>query len=355
MSYDLNSKELALILFHAVCDSEKELYGQPVAAQRVIENHLQKLTDKAMKQKSYTSFTVSHMFDSFSRLGLRPPERFVKFLEDKAIEMLPEAKSDDIADMLKAGAKLGLPFGKGFFNAVQKRMPFVQASFAPAQVYETLHALAILDSVNALHNGSKRFQMGNIFGPMFGDPKVRQKLTGLDSDASRHMLLDTIYWFKGQKPFPYPRQPETNSYFEHEVSSAFARAGAQILPVKPDPDTHHCTDLSACFNQTVFAVECDGPTHFVRSLDDHKVFLDGSTIFQTALQTKRHNEQKLVRMPHDVFYRNVGNDEMFEYLLLEIEDAAPGSYLVGSSGGLIPLMSGYDSDLAFPGKPSEPA
>lgn len=114
-------------------------------------------------------------------------------------------------------------------------------------------------------------------------------------------------------------------------------------------------DLKAAFGATSFAVECDGPDHFIRCVDSHNSVLNGNTIFQTALMARRDPEQLLIRLPYDVFYQNMDNHEMWQYLMIALEEAGTGNYIVGPEGSLLSLTAGFDPGLPYEEHPVSPA
>jgi hypothetical protein len=168
------------------------------------------------------------------------------------------------------------------------------------------------------------------------------------------MLLDSVFWFKGQVPASYPPETDDSSFFESDVVTALKNAGADVFDTKPHPVSKHRIDLAGLFNQKSFHLECDGPDHFVRCADNHTSMLDGNTILQTALIARRDPGNKLLRLPYDVFYQNMDNREMWEYLLLAVDDAEAGSYIVGPEGDLMALTDGFDPGLAYEEHPAGP-
>lgn len=353
----LNMKELALVLFHsALHGSDRGVYGEQKIARRVIENHIQGWTDKVLRQQEgHTAYTLSHMLLAFSILKMRPPERLVKFLEPKITQAVSEMHAKDMRDTLKSLATLGMPLDKGFFKAVQDRIPQIKHEFNGYDLYEVFHSLSILDAVGENLHGKRRAPLGNIFSPLLSDPQVRQKLVENDDEKTRRMLLDSVFWFKGQTPLTYTPENGDASLFETDVAAAFKHAGANLHPSEPHPVTKHRIDLKAAFGATSFAVECDGPDHFVRCVDSHNSVLNGNTIFQTALMARRDPDQLLIRLPYDVFYQNMDNHEMWQYLMIELEDVGTGNYIVGPDGNLLPLTAGFDPGLPYEEHPVSPS
>ena len=344
----LNMKELALVLYHSAIHAVNGVYGDKIKAMRVIENHVQGWTDKVVRQsEGHTPYTLSHIVEAFGVLRLRPPERLREFLEPRLIAAVPAMHERDMTSMLGGLARLGMPLDKKFYQAVQQRMPQIKHEFPAQGIYQIFHSLAILDAVGQLHHGKKKLPLNDIFTPLLNDPQIRQKLAEREDDASRRMLLDSVYWFKGETPLRYSPETGGKSFFETDVAAALQHAGAQMKDTKPHPVSRHRIDLAGQFNKTSFVVECDGPDHFVRCTDNHTSMLDGNTLFQTALIARRDPGQKMLRLPYDVFYANMDNTEMWEYLLLAVEEAKEGSYIVGPAGDLLSLNEGFDPGLPY--------
>lgn len=138
-----------------------------------------------------------------------------------------------------------------------------------------------------------------------------------------------------------PSESDTSSLFESDVADELRESGARVNNGVSIQTPSHIVDLSATFGQATFFVECDGPTHFVHGADDHKVSLNGSTIFQTALIRKGNPDKSLVRIPIDVCYPKRGDRDFWDSFLVAASEAQVGAYCLASNGKLLPVCDGY--------------
>lgn len=339
----LTSKELALALFHATKGAQNGRYGEnPEPALDVIRNRVQPWTDRALKKNDYSSYTIAHMFDGFSRLGLRPPERFITFALDKTQSLISKFNRDDVTDFAHAIAHLGILPNRKILTEMSNKITSIRGVFSPGQLHSLMRSLAILDCLSIHHNPSKPYSFGTLFSELLRDQKVREKLASTSEPNCKGMLSDAILWFKGTAPYKRPSESDTSSLFESDVANKLRNIGATVKAGVPIQTPNHTIDLSATFGQVTFFVECDGPTHFVHGADDHKVYLNGPTIFQTALIHKKNADTSIIRIPIDVFYQKISDQEFWEDFLVTMDDAKIGAYCLAANGKLLPLCNGRD-------------
>lgn len=353
----LNQKQLTLILYHSVKALNQEVYGEDIEkAQKVVKSHIQKWTDnaiKALKGKSEASVStpqsIENTLSAFRGLNLQPPERLTEFLGQKAETEMQKFSARDLVNVLSASGYLALPLDDKFLQAAGKRLQELGAGLTPNDAIEVFHALATVDSVQQSLKGDERFKLKKTFDALLNNKAVRGKLAGVeDQESMTRRILDSVYWFQGNDLVKkYPKTEDTASLFEQDVRDAFAQSGATMQETTPHPVTGQRIDLTGTFSGKSFYVECDGPTHFLRTSDGHNSVLNGSTIFQTALKTKRDEDMVILRMPHDTFYRNQGNHEVFDDVLLALETLPPGGYIITPAGKTIPLTKGYNEDIGF--------
>lgn len=345
----LTSKELALVLFHATKGAQMGLYSEDTtAACEAIKNRVQTWTDKAIKRNDYSGYTIAHMFDAFSRLDLRPPERFVSFALEKAKTLIASNfNADDMTDFTAAIAHLAILPDKKLLTAIGTQLTQVKRAFSPHQTCSVIRSVAILDTLAAHHHGSKRYSFGSTFSEFINDNKIREKLANLSDPASKGMLSDALLWFKGTTPYPRSAESGTSSLFENDNKIALENAGATVQMGVHIPTPNHIIDLSATFGRATFYVECDGPSHFIHGADDHKIYLNGPTIFQTALISKGYPDTTLVRIPADVFYPKRGDSDFWESFLITVDDADNGAYCLASGGNLLPIGEGRDRAFQY--------
>ncbi len=168
-----------------------------------------------------------------------------------------------------------------------------------------MRSLAVIDCLSVHHHVSKPYSFGSLFSELLNDGSIRSKIASVTDVDCKAMLSDAILWFKGKTPYARPSEPDTSSIFESDVAEELRNSGASVNSGVSIQTPNHIVDLSATFGQATFFVECDGPTHFVHGADDHKVYLNGSTIFQTALIQKGNADKSLVRISIDVFIKNM--------------------------------------------------
>lgn len=345
LNLSLTSKELALTLFHAGRGAQNKVYGPDIPeAISAIESRLQKWTDKAMRsnRNDYSPYTIAHMFHGFSLIALRPPERFTEFALDLADKHIKEFNAEDMTFFLTSIATLGLPLSDKMLRGIANRTGEIKSALTAHQCHDVVWSLAILDSVCSLHRGPKRFQMNSVFSSLIANPIVRGRLASLGDISHHNMLSDSILWFKGETPSPRHEDMTPPTLLEQDISAALKKAGAIINPPVDIPSPKHRIDLSASFNRQHFYVECDGPYHHVRGTDDHKVYLNGPTLFQTALISRACPDKKILRIPIDVFYQRMVDQEFWENVLVYLDDAKDGSYNLANDGYLTPLYEGRD-------------
>lgn len=334
LAQKLDAKELALVLYHATKDSINGVYGEDIkAAQAAIENRIQKWTDKSLKAyENFTPFTLAQMLTSLKLLNLRPPERFVEFAMTKAEKLIPEFNADDMNFSLSAFAYLSIPLPKKIIQAIEKRMPAIQQTFSSDQAYNVLWSLAVIDAVNKHHNPQEKLSLSGAYNALIKDQLIRQKLASSNKKSFHNMLSDSLLWFKGDTEIERSQEEDTSSLFELDVKVELEKAGAIILPSYELKKPKHKVDISAKFNNASILFECDGPTHFVRSADDFKVYLNGKTLFQTALIFRNIKSSSIIRIPSDVYYQHMGDTDFWGNLLLEIDDKELGAYILGQYG-----------------------
>lgn len=346
MKQGLNSKELALVLYHATLKAKNGIYGEDTkAALREIECRLQTWTDKALTQtRTITPYTLAHMMHGFSLLELRPPQRFIDQSMELANALVPNFNADDASYFLESLARLAIPAPKKTIGLLQKRMPSIINSFASEQAYRVVHSMAILDAVNEHHFGRGKASLSQLYSDTLKDSRFRAKLAEAQHIGQTHMLSDSLLWFKGDTPINRTEQDDTVSLFEGDVKHNLELAGASVSNDTIISKLKHRVDLTAVFNDKAILIECDGPSHSVKSVDDHKMYLNGNTILQTGLIQKAQPNQNIVRIPHDVFYQHMNDQDFWETFLLTIDEAETGAYILDNNG-LIELVAGKHSAL----------
>lgn len=338
----LNPKELALILFHATKNAKDALYGNPSEARRIIESHIQKWTDKVTRQKEgFSHFTFTHMLHAFRELDLRPPERFLRFILEKSEGELKDYNALNLVSTLDSLARLGIDPGKKYLVKAAERLPHVVPSMTTAEAFETLYAIGLLDAIGEHHHGNKRFPLGGVYNALLKNQIFRSKIAAGETKAQLKILADSTTWFRPSDSVPSTLESNANPVFEGDVSHILESAGATILEPRRIKKPDHQLDLTASFGKVTFHVECDGPTHYVRSADDHKVYLNGSTLFQTALIHRALPNETVLRIPHNVFYAKMNEQEMWEEVLINIDDKKPGAYILGPHGQFIELGGSF--------------
>lgn len=338
----LTSKELAIALYHSTKGALNGRYGEnPEPALDVIKSHVQTWTDCALRKKEYTGYTIAHMLDGFAHLNLRPPERFVSFALEKAKNLISGFNADDIVFFSHAVAHLGILPDKKLLIAMGDRIRSSRSYFSPHQLHSLIRSLAVLDCLSVHHHVSKRYSFGSLFSELLNDRSIRAKIASVTDADCKAMLSDAILWFKGSTPYARPSESDTSSLFESGVAAELRNLGASVTGGVSIQTPNHIVDLSATFGQATFFVECDGPTHFVHGADDHKVYLNGSTIFQTALIQKGNADKSLVRIPIDVYYPKQENRDFWDSFLAAVHDAEVGAYCLASNGKLLPVCDGY--------------
>lgn len=344
----LTSKELAIALYHSTKGALNGRYGEkPKPAMDVIKSRVQTWTDRALKKREYTSFTISQMLDGFSLLSLRPPERFVSFVLGKSKELISGFNADDMVSILGDMAHLGILPDKQLLKAMGAGIRSSRGSFSPHQLHSLMRSLAVLDCLSVHHHVSKPYSFGSLFSELLDDVNIRAKIASVTDVDCKAMLSDAILWFKGRTPYARPSEPDTSSLFESDVADELRNSGAFVNSGVSIQTPNHIVDLSATFGQATFFVECDGPTHFVHGADDHKVYLNGSTIFQTALIQKGNADKSLVRIPIDVFYPKHGDRDFWDSFLVAVDDAEVGAYCLASNGKLLPICDGWDKQYEY--------
>ncbi len=355
LQMDLSRKQLDIVLFGTAKAIHKNHYGERASAKdrarRIVKNNIQKWTDKFLKKfggptsdkKNDFAFTISQTLKAFQLLEMQPPERLMQRLEQKIVEHAREFSPADVVDTFSAIGRLALPLDDNAMRALMKRTKELAASFSPHDSAQMVHALAMMDAVQAVHKGENRPRLDKTFGTLLSDPVFRQKAAVSDDEKdSVRKIWDAMYWFYARDPAHYPKNDDTESLFESDVRDAFEKSGATAQKTEPHPVTGKRPDLKIAFSDKTHVVECDGPTHFLWRADDHCVVLNGSTLFQTALQVKREPETAVIRLPHDVFYANKNNKDLWETVLLHAADTKGGGYVVGPGGMLTALNKEYD-------------
>ncbi len=345
----LNPKELALVLFHSTMNAKAGLYGDPAQARRTIESHIQKWADKTIKQKEgFSHFTSTHMLFAFRELELRPPERFLEFVLKKTEDDIKDYSALNLVSTLDSLARLGIDPGKKILQKAGERLPQVVSSMTISESFECLYALGILDAIGEHHHGAKRYPLGGTYNTLLKNQIFRSKIAAGETKAQLKMLADAIAWFRPTEPISATFEDSANPIFEKDVSATLESAGALILEPRQLRKPHHKLDLTASFGKATFHVECDGPTHFVRSADDHKVYMNGSTLFQTALIHRALPDETVLRIPHNVFYAKMDDRDMWEEVLITIDDKKPGAYILGPQGQFIELGGSFLDQSAGP-------
>ena len=347
MKQGLNSKELAIVLYHATFKAKQGIYGEDTkSALREIESHIQTWTDKTLAQsKNISPYTLTHMWHAFSLLNIRPPQRFI----DRSMELANDAligdfNSDDASYFLDAHAKLSVPVPKTAINLLNKRLLSISGSFSPEQAYRTLNALTTLDAVNQQHFGVGKASVSQICSDILKEPRFRAKLVEPLTDAQQDILALCLLWLKGESPIARREENDSSSLFEKDVKENLEAAGAKVDTGAIISKLKHRIDLRALFNDKSILIECDGPSHFIKSADDQKVYLNGQTILQTALIKRSKPDDSIIRIPHDVFYQHMRDQDFWESFLINADDAPNGAYILDSHG-LIELEVGKHSAL----------
>ncbi len=281
------------------------------------------------------------MVHGFAHLNLRPPERFVSFILGKAKDLISGFNADDMVSILGDVAHLGILPDKKLLIAMGDRIRSSRSYFSPHQLHSLMRSLAALDCLSVHHHVSKPYSFGSLFSELLDDVKIRAKIASVMDVDCKAMLSDAILWFKGSTPYARPSESDTSSLFESDVAAELRNLGASVTGGVSIQTPNHIVDLSATFGQATFFVECDGPTHFVHGADDHKVYLNGSTIFQTALIQKGNADKSLVRIPIDVYYPKQGNRDFWDSFLAAVHDEKVGAYCLASNGKLLPICDGY--------------
>lgn len=338
----LTAKELAIALYHSTKGALNGRYGEnPEPALDVIKRHMQTWTNNAVKKKDYTGHAIAHMLDGFAHLNLRPPERFVSFALGKAKELISGFSADDIVFFLDAVVHLGILPDKQLLKEMGDRIRSSRNFFSPYQFISLMRSLAVLDCLSAHHHVSKPYSFGSLFSELLNDKQTKSRIDSVTKADCKAMLSDAILWFKQKTPYARPSQPDTSSHLESHVADELRKSGASVNRGVSIQTPNRIVDLSATFGQATFFVECDGPTHFVHGADDHKVYLNGSTIFQTALIRKGNADKSLVRIPFDVFYSQQGAQRFWDSFLVAASEAQVGAYCLSPNGKLLPVCDGY--------------
>ena len=353
----LDPKELALILYHSAKAINDGVYGEnKQKAQITVGAHVQKLTSKMTKAINgrispdiKIDFTIAHTLDAFKLLEIQPPERLTECLQKKATKFMDSFSTKNMVSMLSSTARLALPVDEKFMRAAIKKVDSFNANSysSPTQPLELLHALAVIDATEEARKDDKRVHLKKTYNKIFGNNTVKQTIIGAcaDSVSCHRRLIDSLYWFKRKDDYNYPKQVDKATMFEQDVQKTLEQHGADPLETKPHPITGDRIDLKAQFGKKTFYAECDGPTHFLKSADDHNVVLNGHTIFQTQLSILRNPDEPIVRVPIDVYYQNKDNTDLWENFLLEIDDKDGGGYVLSANGSLVPLEKGYNPDI----------
>ncbi len=357
LNHNLTHKELSLILYHSTRDTKNNVYGEGKNKEEAltsIANKLQKWTDKVTHIKGKECpFTYVHMIESFRHLNLKPPERLVEFLIKTLENNIHQARETDIHFILLSFAELGITPSKKLYSGLNKRTLELQNEFDKNSLFDVVRSLCILDALHDVHykteeNKNAKSSMDKVFKTILNNNKTREKLAVTEENKSQiNILSDALLWFMGETPQPRI-EDDVKSLYETDVAKAFSRAGTKVDEGVKIKNPNHTIDLKVTFNNTNIFIECDGPSHFIKSIDDHKMYPNGSTIFQTMLVAKSNPDALLLRLPSTVFYQNIDNPDFIDELLIQIDDLKDtrNAFVVGDNG-LNEIHTGQDYRLNY--------
>ncbi len=326
-----------IFLYHAAKNATKhEAYGRDVdAAQDVIQSHVRAWSDKALGLRDMPQpWMITQSMAAFQMLRIRPPAKFVAYSQKVATSSLRLWSKAHLEEWLGAAAELGIDGEPKFLEQLSKRAIKLAPGMPGHELYNLAYNMAMMDAMMETRRAQKSNYLAQAFRQIFSDPAVTAEIERVRHREEPRKLADALYWFSRQRTAQPFDGHEQKSRLEHMVADKFTEAGAQRLRRRKVEDTGHELDLSLSFHQCNFAVEVDGPSHFIRCTDGHIITLDGNSVFQTLLMREKMPDQKIVRFPYSVYYDHADAPQVWRGLCAEIERAANGVYMVDSDGHL---------------------
>ena len=321
---------------HEKQTSAKGLRGpERERAKDAMRKHLRDWTDKAFKLGGMPApWCIPHSLAAFEMLHVRPPSKYVKFCQSKALSGLRRCGKGDVLEWFGAGSALTLELDQKFVQALCEHTINLAPAMRGYELFLLAHKMAIMDAVIMARTGYKSADLYKTYSRIFDRAEVQSKMDEDMGDRERRILADAKYWFGKDRRAKLPHETEQKSTLEYHVSERFKAAGAMSMGSRTVRGGGHKIDLSFRFNECNFDVEVDGPEHFIRCTDGHVITLNGSTIFQSLLMREKNAEQKLVRLPYAVHREHEENPAIWSGLCQQIETAAAGAYIVDSQGKL---------------------
>ncbi|GEM_PF-3429593 len=299
--------------------------------------YMQDLTQNLRRgfcQSSYRA--LAEVYYGFRSLNTRPSEQFGKILLDIACQGMEHSTAHDITSVMSSLARLGIEPPDLFLEQIQKRVPEIIETFSQRDACKFVYALAILDAVAEHYRGHDRVHANEIYTDVIANKKFLDYLYTAERIDHRGMVSRASLWFSHRALMPIPLEKNRRSNSEYGLKKIFRAVGATIVPSLYIPKLDHVVDVSARFREAQIHAEFDGPTHFVKSFDGQELFLNGPTIFQTALEA-RHTSKlcMILRVPFNVCDAHKQEDKPFWHgVCHQVEQKGKGSHLLLPNGNL---------------------
>ena len=242
----------------------------------------------------------------------------------EAVRVMPKMTPSSLKNILISVAYLAINPGEEFLEALEKALQDKASIIDKNCGVMVLQGLAVLDAVLAHNCGEDRYPIKRIYDNLMKNPAFVAKIGNYPDSVQINIMIDAELWFTGTTKDQYKFIKEgTVSPLENEVAHYFSSLGIEVHQQVEIPGVNHPLDLSLIYQRATCHCELDGKTHFVMVSDGQSSYVNGQTLYQSALiQIKEISP--LVRVPSMVFTKKRGDGRFwsgFREMMADIPDA----------------------------------
>ncbi len=256
---------------------------------------------------------IAQILSDFAQNLICPPDIMIQPLLDEFERTVGKMSPSSLKKSVISLAYLALPPSKKAMAILDSAIKRHAEGFEGTTLTYMVHALTVMDAVNEHHEGADRYPLHYAY---------RALIKQVDKDEPMqqghvNILVDSARWFGHETELAYSEENNRKSALENKISQVLAKAGAE--PAEPIyiRELRHQIDLRHKYNGKSFHIECDGPTHTIRSNGWLEAHMNGQTILQTGL-LRELLQKPLVRIPYTIFEENANNRGYWREMLAQI-------------------------------------